>query len=216
MSVSIKELKGAFKLPIHTTYYNSFFLLRTPVVINGQQATVGSDEKGWLTLNCRYPAVGVTFDSLITDINVILQTHGMENVTNYWCEEVPLFEVKLSSQKDLKQLLSLEDKIKEDLASKIATRMSTQLHSCDPSVPPPGLSVLVQPQVYLLIPDSQCKDGKVIKVTKENMATCITLCAESDLLNFGALFRAYKNNPDRADKGIQNLTPTFAHQYMCI
>lgn len=213
MSFSIKELKGAFKLPIHTTYYNGFFLLRIPVVINGQQATIGSDEKGWLTLNCRYPAVGVTFDSLVTDINDILQTHGMENVTNYWCEKVPLFQVKISSQKNLKQLLSLEDKIKEELALKMATRMSAQLHSHNPIVPPPGLSVQVRPQVYLLIPDSRCGDGKVIKVTKANMANCITLCSKSDVFTFENLFRAYQINPNRVDEGIQNLTLTCAYQY---
>ena len=69
MSVTEEEVRENFKLSIHTSYFNNFFILRMEVVINGQPAVVESDGKGWLTLNSRYPKVGVTFDSLVTDIN---------------------------------------------------------------------------------------------------------------------------------------------------
>ena len=180
---------------------NSFFLLRTEVVINGQKAVVGTDEKGWLTLNSRYPEVGVTFDSLVTDLNMILQKKGMEPVTNYWCEEAPIFEVRVSSQKDLKRLLHLEGVIKEELATKINGRMMAQMESPDSSAHPPGLHVLVQPKVYFLVPDSCNKDGSIAEVTEENVLSSIGLCIDNKVFNFGALFRAFRTNPKRVDTG---------------
>ena len=111
------------KHPIRTTYYKNFFLLRTEVAVNDHHAQVGVDEKGWLTLNCRNPSVGVTFDSLVTDVSEVLQQHGLPAVSNYWCEEVPLFELKVTSRNELQTLLKLEGKIREELALKINSRM---------------------------------------------------------------------------------------------
>lgn len=122
------------KLRPHTTLYSSFFLLRMPVTINDQPAQVGTDDKGWLTLNCRYPKAEVTFDSLITDVNEVLQSHGLECISNYWCEEVPLFELKISSQGELKKLVDLEEKIQEELATKIGKRMDAQLKLAHASI----------------------------------------------------------------------------------
>lgn len=200
------------KLSIHTTFYNSFFLLRTAVIINDKQAIVGADKNGWLTLNCQYPAVGVTFDSLVTDVNDILQRHGMEPVSNYWCEEMPLFEVKISSKQDLKKLIYLEKDIKKGLASKIAAKLTAHAHSPDASILPPYPStaldfcIHVHPQVYLLIPDSSNKDGNVIKVTKDNIELCMNLCAKSNVFDFGNLFKAFRDNPERLDEGMKTVS----------
>lgn len=130
MSVKMAQLK----LQPHTTLYKNIFLLRVPVTINGQPVEIGCDEKGWLTLNCRYPEAEVTFDSLITDVNEVLQSRGMECISNYWCEEVPLFELKIYSQSELNKLLDLEKEIQEELASKIAKRIAAQLMSTPASV----------------------------------------------------------------------------------
>ena len=195
------ELKEKLKHPIHTTLYHNLFLLRTEVVINGQQAVVESDRKGWLTLNSRNPKAGVTFDSLVTDVNEVLRRHGMEGVTNYWCEEVPLFELKVSSQDDLKRLLHLEEKIKKDFASKIVARMTTQLQSSDQSTPHPSLSVQVKPQVFLLAPSCATNSAEVTRISKENITTCMSLLGDSKLFEFEALFRALRTNPTMEDKG---------------
>ena len=209
MPVTTQELKESFKLSIHTNYYNSFFLLRTAVVINGEQAVVEVDEDGWLTLKSRYPEVAVTFDSLVTDVNDILQRNGMAATTNYWCEEAPLFEVKVSSKENLKQLLRLEVKIKEELALKIATRMTAQLESPDASVSFPHLHALVQPQVYLMVCDRNVKRDELIRVTTTNLGYCMGLFAESNIFNFGDLFRKYRANPSGTDKGIKPVTICF-------
>ena len=131
----------------------------------------------------------------------------MEPATNYWCEEAPLFEVRVSSQKDLKQLLHLEGVIKEELATKIGARMMAKLQSPDSSAHPPALHVLVQPKVYLLVPDSHNKDGSITEVTEEDVLSSISLCIDNKVFDFGALFRACRTNPKRVDKGISTNVP---------
>lgn len=205
MSVKGEDLWENFRPSIHTSYFSSFFVLRTEVVINRQRAVVESDGKGWLTLKSRYPEVGVTFGSLVADISSILQSHGMEGVTKYYCEEVPLFEVQVSSQKDLKRLLELKEIIKKELSLKIAAQMVAKLQSSGASIPPPGLHVLVYPDIYLLTMDSHQMGRSVTKVTKENLASCIALCSSSNHIDFEVLFREYRadlNNVD-VDEGIR-------------
>ena len=202
MSVQQEQVLLKLKHPIRTTYYKNFFLLRTVVLVNGQHAQVGVDEKGWLTLNCRNPSVGVTFDSLVTDVSEVLQQHGLPAVSNYWCEEVPLFELKGTSRDELQKLLNLEGKIREELALKINSRMRAQLEPSDPSAaPPPDLHVLVEPQLYLIIPDHTHMDGKPIRIENKNFTECMALFGESGVFDFGAVFRASRANPERQDKG---------------
>lgn len=165
------ELVTKLKSSIRTSLYNIFFLLRLEVVINGQPAQVEADRKGWLTLNCRHPKVGVTFDSLLTDVNEILQQHGLHGVSNYWCDEVPLFELKISSHDDLKKLFRLEEKIQEDIASKIKDGMLQT--EAEP------LTVLVQQSIYLLN-----SAGHHCRVTKENSLMCLDLFSSSKVVDF--------------------------------
>lgn len=188
-----------FKHPIHTTLYSNKFLLHMEVVINGLQAIVESDRKGWLKLNSRNPKAGVTFDSLFADVNEVLQRHGMEGAIKYWSGEMPLFELKVSSQDDLKKLLRIEGKIKKELASRIAAHMTAQLQSPGESdALSPSVQVRVQPQVYLLIPDYANSGKNILRlVTKQNITTCMSLFGKSSVLDFGALFRAAHTTEDK-------------------
>ena len=86
----------------YTTFYQSFYLLRVPLHIGGQPAQITISNKGHLTIGCRYPAVSITFDSLTTEVDTIVKKYGVEGVSNYWCEDVALFELKLSSQTTLR------------------------------------------------------------------------------------------------------------------
>ena len=168
------------------------------MVINGQQALIVSDGEGWLALNCRYPEVGVSFDSLVTDVNEIMYRHGMKAVIEYLHGEVPLFKIKVTSKKDLEKLVSLERKIKRDLASRIAACMTAELdHGASLS----SLHVQVEPQVYLLIPDYVIKGVKIIRVTKDNIPLCMALFQESKVFDFDAAFRASRVNSTMEDKG---------------
>ena len=201
MSVSDVQLK----LRPHTTYYKSFFLFRVPVIINGQPAQVGIDDRGWLTLNSRYPGVGVTFDSLIHDVREVLQEQGAGDVSNFWCEEAPLFELKITTKNELRKLLTSE-KIKSKLASRIATRMIAQLPPPDHCASPTSLHVQVQPQVRLLIPDKE-SDGNAILINEDNLGECMAICKGSGV-NMGAFFRALRTplpKKDESECSIHNI-----------
>lgn len=201
MEVSATQLQQNVPNLTYKTYHKNFFILQTEIVVNGQQAQVDVDENGWLTLNCRNPKVGVTFDTLVTDVNEILRQHGLHGISNYWCEDVPLFELKGTSQNELQKLLSLEGEIQKELALKINMKMKTSLQHSATSGSPPSLHVLVQPQLYLLIPDYTHMDGKLIPITKTNISECMTLFGESMLFDFGAIFRASRNNSGRKNIG---------------
>ena len=189
---------------IHTTYYSNFFLLRTEITINGEKAQVGVDSRGWLTLSSRKHEVGVTFDSLVTDVNDVLQQHGLHGVSNYWCEEVPLFELKGTSQDELKTFLKLEDDIREQLGLKIQARLNAVLEEnsssnvADLAV---DFTVVVEPQLYLIIPDQPNKDGRPVHITETNFSACMELFGKSKLFDFGSIFRAARANPRREDEG---------------
>ena len=65
-------------------------------------------------MNSCYPQVGMTLDSLMKDINNVLQIHDIETVTNYWCEEMPL-ELKVSLPDNLKNFFHQKEKIKKEI-----------------------------------------------------------------------------------------------------
>lgn len=175
----VTKLKSSIRRS--TSLYNKFFLLRLEVAINGQPAHVGADRKGWLTLNCRHPKVGVTFESLLTDVNEILQQHDLHGVSNYWCDEVPLFELKISSHDDLKKLFHLEEKIQEDIASKIKARVFKPKAEL--------LTVSVQQSIYWLN-----SAGHHCRVTKENSSICLDLFSSSKVVKFRNQFDGCADN----------------------
>ena len=193
MSVDYSQLKiqtlsvGSSNLfqHAHTAYNLSFFLLRSPLMMNGQPAQITSDD-GYLTLSCRYPPVSITFDSLITEVDAVVKKYGLEGVSNYWCEEVPLFELKLSSQHGLRIFLRLQDKVQKELESRITAALAQRHQSAGPIV------VCAHTEVHMLTPRPERKDAEVLLVTAENLDTCATIWRESEVFNFGALYRALR------------------------
>lgn len=177
-----EELVTKFKSPIRTSLYSKFFLLRLEVVISGQPAQVRGDKNGWPKLYCRNPIVGVTFESLLAYVNDVLLQHGLHGVSNYWCEDVPLFELKISSHDDLKVLFDFEKEIQEDIASKIKNHI-TKVESLT-------LDVSVQQSIHLLTTiDTHCP----VQVTQENLSTCFNQFNRSEVGDFRNLFR--QSNP---------------------
>ena len=173
-------------------------MLSTPITIDGKPVQAVCDDRGWLTLTNGSPSVGVTFDSFIQDIDTTLKDHGMAGISNYWCTEAPLFQVKAFSQEDVKCLLSLQKKIQEEMATKLAAKLAQTLPPSDPS---PSPHVEVCAEVYVMIPDYHTIDGKLIPVKEETITSCMSLCAENGLLDFGARFMALHRNPAMEDKG---------------
>lgn len=183
----LHELVTKQKLSIRTSLYNKFFLLRLEIFINGQPAQVEADRKGWLTLYCRNPKVGVTFESLLAFVNNVLQQYGLHGVSNYWCEEVPLFELKISSHDDLTKLFDLEKKIQEDIASKIKGHMAqTKAESLTTT-----LDISVHQSIHLLtLSAAHCP----VQVTQENISIRLGQFRRSEVADFRNLFTQSDQN----------------------
>ena len=182
MAVETSQLRSS----PYTTFYQSFYLLRVPLSIGGQPAQITISNDGHLTIGCRYPAVSITFDSLTTEVDTIVKNYGVKGVSNYWCEDVSLFELKVPSQDNLKQLLQSEERVQKELASRVAAKLAEQQSLSEP------VAVYAHTEVYMLTPRPESNDAHIVRVSSENLATCTTLWKESEVFNFGALFRAFR------------------------
>ena len=190
MEVDPSELKSS-TYHRFTTYTNSFFLLRVPLMINEQLSAIGCSE-GMLTLNSRYPSLGITFESLFKDVNTVVKRYGISEITNHWIEDdVPLFELKYSSPDGMAKFIRSAEMVRSGIASKISARLALASGFTSPQQYH-RLPVVVHTEVFLITPDPVSKDADLKLVTSENLSTCIAMQKKSEVVNFGALFRRYK------------------------
>ena len=159
----------------HTVYYNSFFFLRTPVTVNGQPAQVGCSSRGELTLSCRYPNLSLPLHSMRATLEELVKTHGVSQVSDVCCEQVPLFPVSFSSECNLRKFLLHRDTAQQQLGSLF-----------------PQLPTQVKLQLFLVTPDAVGKDARVMEVTLENHSACMAIFKESEMFDYWSLFRPYR------------------------
>ena len=115
-------------------------------------------------------------------------------MSNFWCEQVPLFQVNFSSEYKLRKFLLAQQAVQSELASLFSAKLAEH----DPTATPPrDIPTTVQTQLLLISPDAVKKDARVVAVTLENHSTCMTLWKESELFDFGALFRVYRLNSSK-------------------
>ena len=169
-----------------TSYKNSFFLLRVPLMINEQLSTIGCS-KGMLTLNSRYPSFEITFDILFNVVNTVVKKYGISEVTNCWIEDVPLFELKHSTPDGMKKFIQSAELVQNELTSSISAQLAVASTS-DQCLP-----VVVHTEVFLLTPDPSRKDADLKLVTSENVSICLDTQKKSEVFNFGELFRRFRN-----------------------
>ena len=170
-----------------TTYTNSFFLLRVPMMINEQLSTIGCSE-GMLTLNSRYPSLGITFDSLFDDVNTVVKKYGISEITKPWIEDVPLFKLEYSTPDGLKKFIHSAEMVQNEIASKISARLAVASGSTSSA----RLPMVVHTEVFLITPDPAGKDADLKLVTSESLSACLADQKKSEVFNFGALFRRHK------------------------
>ena len=157
--------QSPIRLTPHTAYYNNFFLLRTPVTVNGQPAQVGSSSGGELTLSCRYPNLSLSLHSVRASLQEVVKNHGVSRVGDVCCEQVPLFPVSFSKEYNLRKFLLHRDTIQQQLGSLF-----------------PKLSTSVKLQLFLVTPDIMGKNTQVMEVTLKNHTACMALFKESEML----------------------------------
>ena len=163
------------RLTPHTAYYNNFFLLRTPVTVNGQPAQVRSSSGGELTLSCRYPNLSLSLHSVQASLEEVVKNHGVSRVGDVCCEQVPLFPVFFSKEYNLRKFLLQRDTIQQQLGSLF-----------------PKLPTSVKLQLFLVTPDIVGKNTQVMEVTLKNHTACMALFKESEMFDYWSLFRPYR------------------------
>ena len=170
-----QTIPSPIRLTPHTAYYNNFFLLRTPVTVNGQPAQVGWSSRGELTLNCRYPNLSLSLHSIRATLEEVVKTHGVSRVGDVCCEQVPLFPVSFSSEYNLRKFLLHRDTVQQQLGSLF-----------------PKLPTQVKLQLFLVTPDTVVKDARVMEVTLENHSACMAVFKESEMFDYWSLFQPYR------------------------
>ena len=170
-----KIVASQLRLTPHTVYYNNFFLLRTPVTVNGQPAQVGCSSGGELTLSCRYPNLSLPLHCIQASLEEVVKAHGVSRVGDVCCEQVPLFPVSFSSECNLRKFLLHRDTVQQQLWSLF-----------------PKLPTQVKLQLFLVTPDAVVKDARVMEVTLENHSACMAVFKESEMFDYWSLFQPYR------------------------
>ena len=168
-------IPSKLRLTTHTAYYSSFFLLRTPVTVNGQPAQLEWSSEGELTLSCHYPNLSLPLHSIRASLQEVVKNHGVSRVGDVCCEQVPLFPVSFSSEYNLRKFLLHRDTIQQQLGSLF-----------------PKLPTTVKLQLFLVTPDAVVKDARVMEVTLENHSACMAVFKESEMFDYWSLFRPNK------------------------
>ena len=192
MAVQRFELDVDPNFEIHTSYHNDFFLLRTRVLVDGENAEVRSVKEGKYegpVLNFRQSGstIGTKLRLIASIVSPILVQYGIYHVDTFYYEQSPLFHVVFSSQSCLKNfILAIED-VKSAVEAKL---QSLFLKSVLRSESPQQLTVEVQLDLFLVSPDRQeTKGAEVNLVTAENCSDFVTRWKDSKLFDFGALYQ---------------------------
>ena len=169
----------------HKAYFRGFFLLRTSVIINAQPAQIGPNEQGWLTLRCPTTNAAVTFDDLYTKVSGAMEKFNGIQITNFWCDAIPLFQLNVSSIDSLKKLLKSQSKLQKELTEQLSQlfKEEAQVH--------------LQPEVFLILPSASAGSGKIVRVTTDNAAQSMAEWEGSAAFTFQDVFQQWDDHSRR-------------------
>ena len=168
----------------HKAYFSGFFLLRTSVIISGLPAEIALNEQGWLTLRCPTTKVSVTFHDLYSKVTAAMQKYNGIDICNYWCDDVPLFQLSVSSTDSLQKLLSSKNKFEKELAAQLSKSFKKT-------------QVEVQPQVFLVLPSASGGSGKIVHVTADDAAQSMAEWEGSAAFTFQDVFQQWHDHSRR-------------------
>ena len=176
---------------IHTSYYNDLFLLRTRVLVNGENTEVRSVKEGKYegpVLNfCHSGSTDSTTLSMISKtVSPTLVQYGVYHVDTFYYEQSPLFHVVFTSESCLKSFILAIGEVKSALEPQLQSLLSHNLKTELAQQP----TVEVQPDLFLVSPNRQeTKGAEVHLVTAENSSTLYTRWKDSKLFDFGFLYQ---------------------------
>ena len=177
-------------LYIHTSYYNDLFLLRTRVLVNGDNTEIRSIKEGKYegpALNfCLSGSIISTKLHLVASIvSPILVRYGIYHVDTFYYEQSPLFHVVFSSESCLKNFILATEEVKSALESQLQILFSSELKSILES--PQHLNVEIQSDLFLVSPNRQ--GAELHLVTEENCSDILACWKNSKLFDFISLYQ---------------------------
>ena len=176
---------------IHTSYHSDFFLLRTRVLVNGDNTEIRSLKEGKYegpALNFRHSGstISTKFRLIASAVSPILVQFGVYHVDTFYYEQSPLFHVVFSSESCLKNFIIAIGELKSALEPKLQALFLSNLKT--PSAQ--QLTVKVQLNLFLVSPNRQLiKGAEVHLVTAENCSELVTCWKDSKLFDFGSLYQ---------------------------
>ena len=192
MAVQRFELDVDPSFEIHTSYHNDFFLLRTRVLVNGENTEVRSVREGKYegpVLNFRHSGstLSTKLHLVASTVSPVLVQYGVYHVDTFYYEQSPLFHVVFSSESCLKNFILAIKDVKSALKQKL---QSLFLKSVPQAESAQQLIVEVQSDLFLVSPNRQeTKGAEVHLVTVENCSDFVTGWKDSKLFDFGALYQ---------------------------
>ena len=176
---------------IRTSYHNDFFLLRTRVLVNGENATIRSKEGSYkdpvMSFCYGGSAISTKLWSIKDTISPILHKCGIYHVDMFYYEQSPLFHVVFSSEscvmKFLQEIQTVKNSMQVELQSVLLCSMKASQTASQ------SFTVKVQPELFLVSPNRQERKGAELHlVTTENCACFVTRWKNSKLFDFGSLY----------------------------
>ena len=178
---------------IHTSYHNDFFLLRTKVLVNGENATITSVKEGGYEGPALYfchsgrSTIGATLLSIAKTFSPVLVRYGIYHVDTFYYGKSPLFHVVFSSESCLKKFIIAIPEVKSALELKVHSLFPKGVLDTESAL---QLTVRVQPELFLVSPNQQeTKGAELHLVTVENCSTFMSHWKDSKLFYFVSLYQ---------------------------
>ena len=172
---------------IHTSHHKNFFLLRTRVLVNGENTEIWSVREGPALHFCHSGnTFSTTLSSISNAISPTLVDYGVYRVNMFYYEQSPLFHVVFSSDSCLKNFIlaigEMKSVLEPQLQSLLSHNLRTELLQ--------QLTVNVHLDLFLVSPNQKlAKGAEVHLVTAENWSTAATSWKHSKLFDFGPLYQ---------------------------
>lgn len=181
---------------IHTSYRNDFFLLRTRVLVNGDNTEIKEDSCAVPVLNfCHF---GSTVRATLFDVSKSVTStvtghyYGVYHVDAFYYEQSPLFHVVFTSESCLRKFLVLIGEVKSALEKQLQT-LFLQEARCNVLETFPtaqNLAVEVQPELFLVSPNRRKANSAAVHlITAENCSAFLTQWKDSMLFDFASLYQ---------------------------
>ena len=183
---------------IHTSYRNDFFLLRTRVLVNGENAKISSVkgssyEAPAMSFSHGGTTISTRFWLIANTISPILHKYGVYHMDTFYYDQSPLFHVVFSSESCLKKFLVEIGNVKHAVELELLSMISPHLKSTlfQETESPQQLAIEIQPELFLVSPHQQdTKKGgaELHLLTAENCFTYVTHWKDSRLFDFEFLY----------------------------